>query len=455
MEAGGRLQTVCGFFCGLDWRPTVFEDALPNAVCSACGLVCPMSGLLPCRHVLCHRCYSQCVDEASCRCPVDARSHRNEDVTWTSLTTEILFRHRIRCWNARNGCSTVGPASDIIVHFNSLCQHHVVTCQRCHRTVPQKGVIDHLVSRYCCQEPPLASPTLEGVGATHLLQSLQSFDKKLTESTRLSLDAIKEIHKKQISLERDITAVRQFSREEIDILLGQLESRMANMCSENTAKVLTASWSIETLTTALRAASVNDKNDVRKAWEELLETINKRSGTDELLHVIKELVEKFTSVMAASKAIIEILSSSDSLRWTINGWSKMKDAKNRGEAAISWAENPGFFYGYSILPGAEIANIEGTLSLHLVFQICKGLYDQLLSWPFQKAIHFKVLHPNGRDCVVCEIPITKDSEHEALQMPSTAQRPVLIAGNGIPIQSLETNGYNLNDEIRIMFEVMP
>ncbi|KAH9363602.1 hypothetical protein HPB48_018271 [Haemaphysalis longicornis] len=237
MAAGGRLQTVYGFCPDFDWWPTVFEDAFPpEMVCSACGLVCLMSGLLPCGHVLCHRCSRRCADGERCRCPLDARSHRTEDVTWAKLTTESLLDRKIRCWNAGNGCSAVGTALEILAHFNSNCQYYAVTCQRCRRSVVQKDIIDHLVSSNCGQEQPEASPTLEGVGANSMLQSLQLFDKKLTESTRLSLDALKDIQEKQKSLETSMIAVRQFSRAEIDDILGQLETRMGNMCKRKHRK---------------------------------------------------------------------------------------------------------------------------------------------------------------------------------------------------------------------------
>ncbi|KAH7950144.1 hypothetical protein HPB49_020085 [Dermacentor silvarum] len=51
-------QTVFGFGCGLDWRPTSFVPAFPSTrVCSACGLVPPATTTLPCRHLLCEPCY--------------------------------------------------------------------------------------------------------------------------------------------------------------------------------------------------------------------------------------------------------------------------------------------------------------------------------------------------------------------------------------------------------------
>lgn len=328
-----------------------------------------------------------------------------------------------------------------------------MNCERCDRTVALKDVIDHLGLENCGQEQPGASPNLEGIEAASLLQSLQSLDHKLTESARLSFDAIKKIHESNTSLESIISAVRQSSRREISDILGHLESRLGNTCSESTAKVLTACSSIGSVVTALKAASLNDK-DTKKALKELQESINKRAGTEELLHIIKRLEEKLIVVMAASNAILENkLNSSETLDWTIGGWSRLKEAKNRGEIAISWAEKPGCFYGYSILPGAEIIDIEGIRSLRLVFQICQGSYDQLLAWPLEKDIRFKVVHPTESGIVECRVLTTKHSDAEGLRMP-TVRRRILFAQNGIKIANLEANGFNLNDQIRVKFEVL-
>ncbi|XP_077546887.1 TNF receptor-associated factor 3-like [Haemaphysalis longicornis] len=456
MDAGGRLQTVYGFCCELDWWPTVFEDAFPqSAVCSACGLVCSMSATITCGHILCRRCYSKCADGESYRCPLDAQASRKEDVAWSTVSLERLLCCKIRCWNARNGCTLVGPAYEILAHFKDDCQYHAASCQRCRRTVVQKDVIGHLASSNCSQEPQ-APPSLEGVGANSLFQSLQSLNQKLTESTRLSLNAIKDIHAKQASLERNMVTARQFSRQEIDGLVVQLESRMRNMCGANTAKVLTSCSCIESVATALRAVSANSKRYTIKACTGIHESINKKSATGEILEFIKKLDERFSVIMDASKVIFEKnLSSSEALEWTIGSWSKLKDAKVRGEIAISWAENPGLFYGYSILPGAEIANSEGTMSLCLVFQLCKGPFDQLLPWPLQKDFHFKVLHPSDSDSLECQNLSTKNMDPEGLRRPRTDRSTVQYARNGIAITTLEENGYSLNDQIRVSFEVFP
>ncbi|XP_077546783.1 TNF receptor-associated factor 3-like [Haemaphysalis longicornis] len=460
MAASGTEYTVFGYGSGFDGRPTVFVTAFPpTRVCSACGLVPSTAGLLPCRHVLCQRCYEQCIEDERSHCPLDRHAFQGEDVVWSTFSKDNILDRKVQCWNASNGCDAVGPASEILEHFGVDCHYYPATCERCRRTIAQKEVVDHVKSRDCVREPPRTTPTFEGMGASSLLESLQSLDNRLTESTRLSLDAIKDILAKQTSLESSMGAVRQFFREEVAGILRQVESRVEYRCSENAGKILAACSTIETLTNALKAASLDDKQETVKALKTLEEAVTKGSVSEEKLAKLKtELAVKCSVVMAASKAVLENfgeLKSSEPLEWTVENWSKLKDMQKRGEAARYWAKKPGFFYGYSILPGAEIAKIEEVASLRLVFRICKGQYDVLLTWPFGKELHFKALHPDDKRKVQRNASRPQDSSLTGLQMPTSPQGEMLVAAAGLVLTALEADGYVKNDKIFIRFEVLP
>ncbi|KAH9385074.1 hypothetical protein HPB48_027115 [Haemaphysalis longicornis] len=455
MAAGGTEYTVFGFGSGFDGRPTVFLTAFPpTRVCSACGLVPSTAGLLPCRHVLCHRCYDRCIGDESARCPLDEEVFEIQDVVWSPFSKNNILDRKIRCWNSRNGCGAVGPASQILEHFNDACEYYAATCQRCRSSIAQKEAVDHVRSGTCIQEQSQAVSTLEGVGAVNLLESLQSLDNRLTESTRLSVDTMHEV---KTSLERNVSAVRQFFRQEVGGILGQLESRVENKCSENAQKVLAACATIETATNDLKSASLDHKQKTVKALKTAEKAVTKGSGTEEqFLKLRKELDEKFSVVIAASKAVLENfgeLKSYKPLEWTIDGWSKLKNMQKRGKNAMCWAEKPTFFGGYSILPGAEIVELEGILSLRLVFRLCKGLYDQLLTWPFEKQLCFKVIHPDDRNKIQCNIVTSRGAKIKALQLPTTSQNEILECKQGLAIDTLDADGYATNDKLLIRLEL--
>lgn len=254
-----------------------------------------------------------------------------------------------------------------------------------------------------------------------------------------------------------MSALRQFSREEIDGIRGQLESTVRSVCRENTERVLASCANIRTATNALKTASLDSKKDMGQAFKALADSIYKRSEIEEqLLGMRKEFDDKLNTVLTATKAILgDKLNTSEPLEWTIDGWSKLKDAEKRADEAVNYAKQPGYFYGYSILPGAQIVDIGGTPSLRLVFHICKGLYDELLTWPLEKEFHFKVVHPFDKGNVRCQVSNCRNNNMDSLKMPRTTRSERLFAMSGIAIKTLEANGYVKNDKILARFEVFP
>ncbi|XP_050041661.1 uncharacterized protein [Dermacentor andersoni] len=138
-------QTVFGFGCCLDWRPTSFVAELPSImVCNACGLVPPMLATLPCIHLICAQCYER-TGTGSNRCPLDRETFEEKHVVWSSrMDRERLLRRRVRCWNADNGCYAEGVASEMLEHFTRTCRFHVVSCARCRGEVLHVALADHL-----------------------------------------------------------------------------------------------------------------------------------------------------------------------------------------------------------------------------------------------------------------------------------------------------------------------
>ncbi|XP_077561348.1 TNF receptor-associated factor 6-like [Haemaphysalis longicornis] len=146
-----KTYTVCGFGPGLDWRPTYFVDGIAsNRVCSACGLVRSATALLPCRHVLCRPCYESCVAEHN-RCPLDKEPLEKDDVVWSTLSKDRLLKREIWCWNECYGCDAVGPASEILEHFNDDCEFHRVICPQCGFGIPKTDIVDHHESASCAK----------------------------------------------------------------------------------------------------------------------------------------------------------------------------------------------------------------------------------------------------------------------------------------------------------------
>lgn len=163
MDRARTPQTVIGFGCGLDWRPTWFVNAFPSTrQCSACGLVPPATAMLPCRHLLCKPCYTRGGCGGINRCPLDKRDFLVEDVVWSSrINKDSVLSRRVCCWNVDNGCDAVNTASWMLEHFAG-CRFHVACCPRCRGRVPHVEMADHLESCVpSCNPPP--DEQLDGV----------------------------------------------------------------------------------------------------------------------------------------------------------------------------------------------------------------------------------------------------------------------------------------------------
>lgn len=201
-------QTVFGFGCGLDWRPTRFVDAFPSTrQCSACGLVPPATAMLPCRHLLCEPCYNRGGRGCINRCPLDKRDFLAEDVVWSSsMSKDNVLKRRVCCWNVDKGCDAEGTALRMLEHFAG-CRFHVACCPRCRGRVPHVEMADHLESCVpSCNSPPDGQPegednlvnaamevkeALRGVSekCASIEAKLESFEDMLLPSVRDDLTA--------------------------------------------------------------------------------------------------------------------------------------------------------------------------------------------------------------------------------------------------------------------------
>ncbi|XP_077527496.1 uncharacterized protein LOC144138868 isoform X2 [Haemaphysalis longicornis] len=83
MASGNHTYTLAGFSEEVDRRPLDFVEPLPSAkVCSACGIVPKVLGLLPCEHFFCKQCYGQCEHSGQITCPLDGDTCSDEEVIW-------------------------------------------------------------------------------------------------------------------------------------------------------------------------------------------------------------------------------------------------------------------------------------------------------------------------------------------------------------------------------------
>ncbi|XP_077546113.1 TNF receptor-associated factor 6-B-like [Haemaphysalis longicornis] len=454
MAAGGVKCTVFGFDCFLDWRPTIFLNAFPpTRVCSVCDLVPHAVGLLPCHHVLCPRCYNKCCEGRRCKCPLDKAVHEQQDLVWSMFTQESILERKIHCWNAGSGCNASGPASEIIEHFDGECKVHPVTCKRCGQLIVHDAMVEHVEAMNCTRNCSGSNSAPEGVLPFDfpVLETLQSWENRLEESTRLGLAAMESVRDAQTSLDRHVTDVTRTAAAQTTDLIGDLRTTLTSQSRESTQKILAACTKATTGINVLTKTYKSKTNETDKTLKTLKSCVERS-----MVQIKKQSDEMLTVVRDVSEAILQNkLTSSMPFEWTMDGWSEFKERADQEGFATCYAEKPEYFYGYLILPGTKIAEKNGVKCLCLAFKILEGIYDEILPWPLKKAFYFEVIHPTDKEKVAVHVvDTTYSSDLRELGMPTNSADNGLAATRGKEIQNLETNGYMKDDKILLKLEVL-
>ncbi|XP_077496212.1 uncharacterized protein LOC144107096 isoform X1 [Amblyomma americanum] len=136
---------LSGFAGGIDWRPINFKQRLQTTrVCRLCGVVPHSIAVLPCTHFLCQSCLDGCADGGRSACPLDKMSFEADaDVSWISFPQKHMERLQVGCWNAQHGCGYVGPAGELLDHFENNCSFHAASCPRCQDVVLVRDMPRH------------------------------------------------------------------------------------------------------------------------------------------------------------------------------------------------------------------------------------------------------------------------------------------------------------------------
>lgn len=80
VPADPNTRCIVGFSDALDWKPLSFLDAgIAQKACALCGTVSRKSVKLPCAHLLCADCHSECAQQGSV-CPLDRKDFDERDL---------------------------------------------------------------------------------------------------------------------------------------------------------------------------------------------------------------------------------------------------------------------------------------------------------------------------------------------------------------------------------------
>ncbi|XP_077550670.1 uncharacterized protein LOC144163866 [Haemaphysalis longicornis] len=483
--APGDTHTVFGFDCCLDWRPTVFVHGIsPNRVCSACGLVPSTIAMLPCRHVLCQPCHDRCQG----RCCLDGEDIVRDDVVWSTFAADSILGRKIQCWNAAKGCNVSGLASEVLDHFNKECQHHRVPCPRCRQTVFHKDIVNHIRSGSCTQAAVTESVSSETVASgvaqvidalgsldtrvssmqasfqedlrrvegsferalqhSSVLESVHSLDNTLKEGMQLGMLAVAVSSEAVAELRNNMRAVVA-SLHGVTDRVADLKTSQDRMC-EVQATEGSLVRDVKSHVDALSTASAMEREESAEKLKTLEGMVQERmtikpASEENLERYYKEVIDKLSCLEAVLKGpVCNELNSPNALEWTIE---QMSEFKKQGYAAF-WAKSPSYFYGYYILPGAQLkTEPAGTQTLHVCIKMCKGKHDHELAWPIKKKLFLWFVHPTDKLITESVYLDTALQDHREYQRPSQAENGELWSNKGVQVKFLEDAGFVKDDNL--------
>lgn len=493
--AAERSLMAFGFDCGLDWRPTVFvEGVSSNRVCDACGLVPSTVALLSCRHVLCQPCYNRTIANDGCCC-LDGDAIKGDDVVWLTFSAESLLERKIHCWNAPAGCSASGPAQEILEHFGKECEYHAVVCPRCERIFDHVDFVDHITAGSCVRSDANERPTcrngdpevkqitsvlrelqekvsflqatleenLERIADStktaaegphpdfHLLESNQCLENTIRESTQLSRQALAQMGEANAGTQNKLEEIST-SLHNISEVVSDLRASVSQTLKEKERAAMVAYAGVKRNVNALKvASSAERKKNERKI-----------AMLDKIVHEIKANAaseKSFREEVGAKLAVIEAVSclpfnkklnTAEPLEWSIGPVAKLKK-QVKGETIF--ARSSEYFYGYHILPGVNVDTEYDGQSLRLEFRMCRGVYDQILTWPIKKTLYLRFLHPTKKGQNESIFINTALKDFERYRMPTEERNEPVWSIYKVLLKKLEEGGYVKDDKILVRFEV--
>ncbi|KAH6942205.1 hypothetical protein HPB50_001774 [Hyalomma asiaticum] len=485
--ARASTQTVFGFGCDLDWRPTSFVNAFPSTRhCSVCGLIPPATAMMPCRHLLCHTCYARSVTRSN-QCPLDMEDFQEDDVVWsTSIDKESVMSRRVRCWNLDNGCNAEGVALEIIEHFANACRFHVVSCPSCGGNVMHVEMADHMES---CGPPciprkkqPACDDNLVNTAAEvrdavrGLSERCASIETKLASLAETFLPSIRDgltanliaVFSQTVegAIERATQACHVETRASLADHSNTLTSEIEDILVEGTRSTVDAVVRecnrivdavsdkaacralAEVQTGGPTAAAPMSKERARLLSDVSLKMTKCREKLREKETLTGKDAAKVLNMLAFSSLAVtnDALDVCEPREWTISNWNDFRC--ELGERGSYRRVGPSaYFYGYRLF--TELSYHFPSSELRLKAAVREGLYDELLEWPVNLTPRVRFVHPTDESK---NITLSEQFNWERCTTGEDHQCGYQTSSHGLGILRLERSGFTMNNSLRVEYD---
>ncbi|CAN8005043.1 unnamed protein product [Ixodes hexagonus] len=439
---GGRRSvktvslSVSGFSDTLDWRTFLFtERAVVQRACSLCGLLFRRAVGLPCAHTLCEKCYSRRADE-HCTCPLDDEVFSQDDVEEVDVALDYLLKRKVACWNVLHGCSFVGPAANLLNHYND-CEFHVVSCPRCQASVIRSGIIEH------CRANCSATPR------THSHQPGEPADGQLDGIERARIEVKEALAKISDDLMSMQTRLNQCC-EDVRVEGARFKLQLETQASSFTAQC-------NTLTELCASGFAEERQMLQQVMTTVHDTVAD-SGDAIIQHVSTEVGELSDKVLGATEVVSQNVlgfSGPKTLHWYVEGWeSILREAQVKGGLYVEGPTR--YIYGYKVSQHIQLRKDGHQIRLDCLLRFHPGENDSQLEWPFRHTCVFGIVHPKEKlKNILGRVDACTYPEYSVFQRPRGSKNVGFGAPSLSTAQGVVKGGFIQNDTLHLYVQMVP
>ncbi|XP_037525891.1 TNF receptor-associated factor 6 [Rhipicephalus sanguineus] len=487
--------TLVGFSDELDWREVNFVEPIPRSrICQACGLVTRVTGLLPCRHVFCKKCYEQCRSEDGHCCLLDGEQVLADDVEWMECPVHNLLKRKVKCWNEDRGCGMVLAASELSKHFSKDCDHHSTSCPRCSSVVLCSDVCRHIQSEcrdHASSVVPGAAQTITG-DKNEIIVALNAdinmeaakiegrLDQIVNENNCQS-NRLEEIsHSVNMMKEKLLEISRSNVQESVALSLEAIHETLNGQGENLQLLAGTITKSHEILKEALDGTKLSVEQLKENAGNILRDVLRELSAERSALTETfrKELQDATNTVCSNDSATFaSIVDVKDCKRQTNSSAVNVERIlplstinvmrheftverfKETKESAVSvgyhlYEEKEMYLSGYHLSPGVLFKMVEENVLLCPSIKVNKGIIDNVLQWPFNKDFGLTLKHPSQKkDCQ--KVAVTSQDAQWFARPDKESNPGCHYAGSSFRLGDLEREGYIVDNKLRVVWELFP
>ncbi|XP_077485570.1 TNF receptor-associated factor 5-like [Amblyomma americanum] len=477
-----RQYTLVGLSVELDWRPLRFVKPIPSyRVCAACGLVRIKTALLPCSHTLCESCYQQCAQDGALICPLDGHQFEEDDVYLKKFPAEELLRREVRCWNEESGCGAVLPASQIAYHFQSECRQHSICCPKCSTAVVCTNVCAHWRSE-CGATPAPPASQCEGESGhkdesailTYFQQVLEDQGGQLKALLARVLSASGANSDRLNEIGHGVNNCRAALRElwecigsakdtvGLNVAQGTTERRdclkkfsdeIAAFSEDTKEHFIASRETLNSISNRLDALEVLLKDGLSKAAGEERDSCAMTAGGSE------RTTQQVVGTNYTMGRVNKVVPGSSGLKasvceFVVKGIKSVKQ-RARLEDVAAYRSKEVYLRGYCMSPGVLICNRNGSLELRPLFLLHRGDMDDVVEWPLNQMISLLLVHPK-KGVARTLAARTTDGPRSSCRRPQDGHvQHTFTSSISLSFQDLIKDGYVQDDQLRVLFELLP